>query len=142
MNILVVVHLEPDFGEHLFELAEEVISYSEDFDRVINITSAEALTGTEPFWNIKEAFYDNREWIWGFDAEENVKEDPERWIEGENWIRSNGHEFSEILDWMHELSKNDKYTIVGGCRTECLQDIVDIFDHLELENEVEESLTF
>jgi hypothetical protein len=141
-KILVVVHLEPDFGDHLESLAEEVVEYSEDFDKVINITCAESLSGTEPFYVIKENFFDNREWIWGFDADYHTVEEPDRWVEGKNYISTSGHEWSEILDWMHDLSKRDKYTLVGGARCECLQDIYDIFNHLNLNTVINEKYTY
>jgi hypothetical protein len=144
MKILVVVHVERGFGEQLEDLAAQIVRYSEDedFDRVINITSDECLTGLPPFDCIAERFDDNREWIWGFDKEYYVDEDPEKWVEGKNWIETSGHEYSEILDWMHELSKNDEYVLVGGCRSECLQDIIDIWEHLDLNTTVNEQLTY
>ena len=141
MKTLVIVHLEPDFNP-CESLVDEVLKYSSKFDNVLNITSAEGLTGTLPFEQITEAGFRNEEWIWGFDYEYYIENEPDKWIEGKNWIFTNGHEASEILDWMYELPKNHKYTLVGGARNECLQDIYDIWKHLELQVQINELLTY
>lgn len=145
MKILVVVHVEPDFlfsAPNLEDLAKKIVKYSRKFDHVINITSAEVLTGTKPFPIIAEHFSDNREWIWGFDAEYYEKEEDFTGVKGINYIETSGHEYSEILDWMQELNKSDKYTLVGGGRNECLQDIIDIFSHIGYDFKVKEKYTY
>jgi hypothetical protein len=145
MRYLIVVHLEPDFDQtgDLEILAKKIVRYSNTFDGVINITSADSLTGTKPFDIVQANFWDNREWIWGINLEdytEDAEDNP--WKLGENYIEASGHEYAEILDWMHELDKHAHYTLVGGARRECLQDIFDICQHLKLKTKVKEELTY
>ena len=143
MNVLVIVHLEPDFStreEPLDELVEKVIAYAESFDKVINITSAGSLTGTAPYPELMN--FRNEEWIWGFDAEAYLQEESGVWKEGVDYIPTTGHPYSEICDWMHQLSKSDEYTLVGGARWECLQDVYEIFQHLNLKTGINNSLTY
>lgn len=144
MRILIVVHLEPDFDltGDLEILAKQVVRYSSTFDKVINITSAGGISGTLPFHCISSNFTDNREWIWGLDIDAYINEPDNPWIMGDNYISTNGHEYSEILDWMKELPKFAYYTIVGGARHECLQDIVDIWDYLGYRWHIKEELTY
>lgn len=143
MRTLVIVHLEPAFqsssGRNLEQLSRQVKSYSRTFDRVINITSVEVM-GDGVFEALEN--FQSKEWIWGFDYETRIDEEPERWVEGKDWIFTTGHEASEILDWMHELRKKDSYTLVGGARSECLQDIYDIFLQLNLKTRIKETLTY
>ena len=143
MKILIIVHLEPDFeatAGSLQNLVDKVMNYSKNFDRVINITSAEVLTGTEPFPELMK--FRSEEWIWGFDADYYVENEPEKWIEGKNYIETTGHPHSEILDWMYELPKYSNYVCVGGSRFECLQDVYEILQHLNYKVKIKESLTY
>src|SRR5438552_1736286 len=108
MRRLIIVHLEPDFERTaglLDHLVKKVVSCSRKFDYVLNITSAESLTGTDPFDELRG--FHSEEWIWGFDQEYYTKDEPERWIEGDNYLKTSGHEYSEIYDWMKELPKSD-----------------------------------
>ncbi len=142
MRYLVIVHLEPAFESvagSLEPLANKVKSLANLYDYVLNIT-CEDLGYDDVFPALVK--FKKESWIWGFDADSYKEEEPERWIEGQNYIRTNGHEYSEILDWMYELPKEAKYTLVGGARNECLQDIYDIFQHLNLNVKVNERLTY
>jgi len=134
MNVLVIVHLEPDFNPPK-ELVNKISATGNLFDHVINITSARALTGTEPFHSLRR--FHEEEWVWGYEPLGNDGD-----VEGIDYIATNGHDWSHIADWMKDLSKYDKYTLVGGGRYECLQDVFDIFQHLWLESKIIETLTY
>jgi len=143
MRTLVIVHLEPSFeitAGPLDGLARKVKSLANLYDNVLNITCAETLGYSESFPELKD--FPQKEWLWGFDADYYTEEEPDKWVEGKNYIKTTGHEYSEILDWMYELPKNAKYTLVGGGRSECLQDIYDIFQHLSLNVKINERLTY
>lgn len=136
MRVLVIVHLEADFQVDE-SLILQIIKYSKTFDHTINITSAAALTGTEMFYELRQ--FHSEEWIWGFDPS-----DPAcTYKKGVDYISTNGHEYSEILPWMKKLKKDKAfYTLVGGNRFECLQDIYDIWQHLGLKTRIKEALTY
>lgn len=139
---LVIVHLEPGFESTagpLEPMANKVRSLANLYDRVLNIT-CEELGYDEIFPALQD--FPKKSWLWGFDADYYKEEEPDRWIEGQNYIKTTGHEYSEILDWMHKLPKHAEYTLVGGARNECLQDIYDIFQHLGLKVKVNEKLTY
>lgn len=141
---LVIVHLEPGFESSagsLQWLVSKVKSVANLYDRVLNITSAEAF-GREDEAFQELADFPSKEWLWGFDAAHYTEEEPDKWIEGQNYIKTTGHEYSEILDWMHNLPKQAHYTLVGGARNECLQDIYEIFQHLNLNVKINERLTY
>lgn len=147
MRYLVIVHLEPDFEASagpLEPLARKVKSVANLYDRVLNITSASGLSGTQSFPELMD--FPSKEWIWGFDANYYLTEQEEEggnyWQEGKTYLKTNGHEYSEIHDWIHNLPKFAKYTLVGGGRTECLQDIYNIFQHLGLNVKINERLTY
>jgi hypothetical protein len=142
MKYLVIVHLEPGFESYagsLEPMANKVKSLANLYDRVLNIT-CEDLGYNDIFPALVN--FPNKSWIWGFDADYYKEEEPDKWIEGENYIRTTGHEYSEILDWMYELPKKASYTLVGGARNECLQDIYEIFEHLNLNVKVHKRLTY
>lgn len=147
MKILIIVHLEPMFQEtagSLDNLAHEVYLHSQNFDRVINVT-CEGILGWPSREHDEESFallksFEQREWIWGFDPEQ-YQDDP-YWEEGKQYIATTGHSYSEIVDWMRELPKDADYSLVGGGRNECLQDIYDIWNHLEYSTEIIENLTY
>lgn len=141
MRTLAIVHLEPDFDltGDLQIMAGAVVRLSNLYDRVLNITSASAISGTEPFEVIARQNFIEEEWIWGIDIE---GYDEGEWRLGDNYIETTGHPYSEICDWMKQLPKYDKYTLVGGARHECLQDVYEIFLHLGLDVKVHEALTY
>lgn len=137
-----MVHLEPDFDltGDLEIMAKAVVRYSRAFDKVINITSQSVSSGGYPQeFPIMENFTDNREWIWSVYPEE---DEPGTWILGDNYIPTTGHQYSEILGWMKELPKDASYTLVGGARWECLQDIYDIWEFLGYKTKIKEELTY
>lgn len=143
MRTLIIVHLEPYFEcgcKDLQTLVKKVVRYSKDFDRVINVHSAQALSDGAAFEQL--VAFEQEEWIWGFDAQYYDQDEPGKYVEGVDYIRCNGHEYGEILDWMKSLSKRDSYTLVGGARSECLQDVYDILSHLELKVRIKETLTY
>ncbi|WP_428743172.1 hypothetical protein [Tenacibaculum sp.] len=138
-KVLVIVHVEPDFGSSAEDLVPFILRHIENnnYRRIINITSADALTGTEPFLEMA-GIGDDLEWIWGGEPD-CIPEDGK---EFDNFILAGGHEYAEILDWMRELPKDCNYDICGGGRYECLKDITDIWSHLNLEYSVIENLTY
>lgn len=141
--MLVIVHVEPDFdftGDMEYTLVPEIARYANGFDHVINVTSSRVLGLNQRFEALTQ--FHEEEWLWGFDYAYYTEEEPERWIEGQNWIFTSGHEASEICEWMVRLAKTDRYTLVGGGRNECLQDVYDIFVHLGLDSSIEEKLTY
>lgn len=141
MRTLIIVHLEPDFKksageETLINLVYDVVKYARQFDNVINVTSARGISGTRGYYQLDK--FEEREWIWGFDPCGNDYTH----IEGESYISTTGHEYSYIEDWMKELPKDHYYTLVGGARSECLQDVFEIFKHLNLKVKIKETLTY
>jgi hypothetical protein len=122
-------------------LAKQVVRYSNSYDKVINITSEGVSSGNYPtaFLVIENNFFDNREWIWGVYPED---DEEGTWQLGSNYIETTGHQYSEILSWMKELPKNAHYTIVGGARRECLQDIYDVWQFLGYKTRIKEELTY
>lgn len=143
MKHLVIVHLEPMFENtagSLDKLVNKVKSHANLYDKVLNITSADTL-GAASYPQLKD--FESEEWIWGFDAAYYQEEEPDKWIEGKNFIKvTTAHQYAEINDWMYQLPKSASYTLVGGGRDECLQDIYEIFQHLSLKVKINEKLTY
>lgn len=139
MRVLIIVHLEPDFNPSE-DLVNNVIKYSRQFDHTINVTSASGLTGTQPFERMVN--FHEEEWIWGYDADYYKEEEGCNHVEGVDWIPSGGHDYSFIEQWMRDLNKHNRYTLVGGARNECLRDVADIFSHLGLKYRIKEELTY
>jgi len=144
MRVLIIVHLVPEFERTvgvlvMDSLVKKVVRYAKDFDNVINVYSLD----DRLFYQQLKPFV-QQQWIWGFDYAYYTtdEESKDYWEEGKNWIRTTGHVASEIANWMQALSKKDTYTLVGGARSECLQDVYDIFNHLELKTKIKESLTY
>lgn len=138
MNCLIIVHVEPDFnydGIIPDPLLHAILKEAPLFNRVINVT----MTG-DVYDQLKD--FEQKEWIWGLDVEGWTKKEKKRWKHGIDWIETTGHMYSKITPWMHELPKNIAYTLVGGSRHECLQDMYDIFKHLGLYTMIAEKLTY
>jgi len=142
MSTLIIVHVEPDFKEAgcTEQFAYEIASYAKKFKNVINVTSSHVVGMGESYECLDG--YHKEEWIWGYDAE-HYKQDPTCTnIEGVDYIPTGGHDYSLIEDWMKKLPAKEKYVLVGGCRNECLRDVIDIFAHLKLKYKVNEEYVY
>lgn len=137
---LIVVHVEPTFGSAAEDLVPRILRYNEDsdFNKVIYITSCRSLGGGDPYQELLN-ISEEQEWVWGGEPD---TEFPVDVSEHEGFIYSSGHEYSEVLEWMRHMPKSAEYTLCGGGRNECLQDIIDIWEHLELDFTVNEQLTY
>lgn len=134
MKTLLICHLETDF-QYLMSpnLVDNIITYSTEFERVINITST---SGNFEKIQSQQSF-EEEEWIWMFDIEHY----PEFTL-GVDCIKTDGHKYSEVCQWMRELPKTDNYTIVGGHVKECLLDVFQVMQHLELSIIINNALTY
>lgn len=140
-KVLVVVHLEPDFKPS-FELVSKVANYSKLFNNKIMVESASELSGTEPFYELDNIYQHRTEtWIWGWPDTDDSMED-NTLNQDYIWCKNSLHDGAYIYDWMKELNRYDNYYLVGGGRNECLQDVYEIFLHLDLNVRVVENLTY
>jgi len=147
-RILVIVHLEPDFGKLIEEeLPRNVALYSQLFDQTLVVESASELSGTQPYYELMH-LYDRwvETWVWGWPDHLDCydMEPEEEVIEGRDYIVCSGsaHPGAYLPDWLWELNNNDQYYLVGGCRNECLQDVAEMFNERNLDFRIVESLTF
>ena len=72
------------------------------------------------------------EWGWGYEPEQfDHDEDEKSWV-----IPAYGHEYTWIPNELRTSHFNSaKIFVGGGCESECLQDFIDILDHLALDFE-------
>ncbi len=138
MKVLIIVHVEDQFDGPIRkdlgdDFDEKIVRYAENFDKTISVVSYKGLGGDG--YPLLKQFHEE-EWIWGYDADY-YKDDPDCTnVEGIDFIPTTGHSFSLIEEWMKNLSKTDQYTLIGGCRWECLQDVKEIFEHLKLKTKL------
>lgn len=138
MKVLVIVHVEDQFDELIRHdlgdnFQERIVKYAGRFDKVISVVSYKALGGSS--YPLLNQFHEE-EWIWGYDVEY-YKDDPDCTnVEGVDYIATTGHDYSLIEGWMKKLPKAHNYTLIGGCRWECLQDVKEIFEHLNLKTKL------
>lgn len=134
MKILILHHIEPmwensfrHWPEDYFLLIGEHLE-EEHYDKVI-LTTLEYTGGYDA---IKHLWDTEEEWSYAW-------EDPAKypeWYSGSNidmedMIPASGHEFAYLYPWIKELSGNDIH-LAGGGEGECLQDLIDSLDHLEI----------
>lgn len=136
-----IIHVEPEFDDEsktLEDLANRIVAYSKYYNHVINVTM-ELSCGFPTFHNNS---FEIQDWLWGFDEEEYLQYEPNKWILGYNYLKTSGHPYSEITEWMRNLDKGAEYTLVGGSRLSCLADVYDILKHLECKVDVAEHLVY
>ena len=146
-KVLVIVHVEPVFNiqasnghrssRDIEELAQDIYDYSKNYGKVLNVVSERELCQLPKEINSYPILNEFKkvDFVWGFDPEDSD-------VECEDYIRTSGHEYSKIYPWMRDLDGSDSYYLVGGARNECLQDIYDLFNHMELDVHIIEKYTY
>ena len=133
-NVLFLVHVEEMFRQYfpdkMFTLRLMKACQARKYDRVFILVS-----GVDDDQPIDELMYvtdehQRIEWGWGYEPEMfNEEEMP--WV-----IPALGHEWTwvppEIRD-MKAYLDNANIFVGGGCEAECLQDFLDVLDHLNLD---------
>lgn len=124
MKCVLIVHVEPLFRSYIKGRAQMIrdwIDDQTDIKDVFNITAGDELgeniTVFPEFIN-----YTEREYVWGYEPQDDD-------CIGEDYIPvSSHHKYMQLWPWMKKLSPDIEYIVVGGCRTECMQDILDMLD--------------
>lgn len=132
MDICVLHHVEP-MWENSFDREELILNIQDHLERnsydMVILTTLEYTDGypeLKPYWNRLE------EWGYGWEDPEEEKE----WyadcnIDISDIIPARGHEFAYVYPWIKEL-KNATWHLMGGAENECLQDLIDTLEHLDI----------
>ncbi len=129
-NVLFLVHCEEmfrnRFPDPLFPLRLKRACRSRKYDRVIALDSMiQYPVSLIP--EISEERIEVWNWAWGYDPK-SFTEDEREFV-----IPAHGHEWTWIPPELREFSwRNTRVFVGGGFESECLQDWLDILDHLDV----------
>jgi hypothetical protein len=129
MKILLLVHIEETF-RHFFPkgMTRRIIKHAGKFDKIIHFTSH--VNDDSPVKELIPVINEVHEWGWGYEpecfeyAEEEIK----------FVIPALGHKYTWIPPILRDTSwlKGSKVYLGGGYNSECLQDMVDILRHMNI----------
>jgi hypothetical protein len=133
-KILILHHVEPmwedGFDKDVFDYMMDIIRHIEqqNYDKVILTT----MEGGSCYPEIKHLVDVEEQWGYGWEDPEDCPEIYKNWgIDIKDIIQANGHEFAYLYSWIKELKGNDIH-LAGGHQFECLQDLVDSLEHLNI----------
>lgn len=144
MKILILHHIEPMWErsfchnpqDYCFLIEQHI--QQESYDKII-LTTLEYTGGyneIKHLWDVEE------EWSYTWD---DPSEYHERYndcqIDVNDMIPASGHEWAYLYPWIKELQGSDVY-LAGGAESECLQDLVDSLNYLNIPNTKVHNLIF
>ena len=149
-SILFLVHLEEQFRDHFpYALSTLLANTVSDMELTDSMSQPVALdrivllhSGISPvieeIMRLPYRTFETWEWGWGYEADM-FEPDEQQWV-----IPSYGHEFTWVPENVRPPFDFSKWNIYvgGGAECECLQDWIDVLNHLGLEYETVGDLTY
>ena len=135
MNILFLVHIEEMFRDSFpyYDYPSRVVKIieSNQFDEIYLLCSTIESIHPQPIEELRYFNFPTIEWSWGYEPCMFDDDDEKSWV-----IQSYGHEYTWIPPELR-TSRFDYANIFvgGGYESECLEDFVNILDHLNLKYE-------
>ena len=133
MKILFLVHVEEMFRDYFPDrmYISRLLRAMSLYDKVIFLISE--VQDYCPICELDQSGYRYTQWTWGWGYEKDMfNEDESTWV-----IPANGHEWT----WVPPELRTDHWnkheiSVGGGGMGECLQDFIDVLDHVEIDHRV------
>jgi hypothetical protein len=134
-NVLFLVHVEEMFRrffpDEMYALRLMRACQAKKYDRVFLMISC--VEDDQPIEELCQVTHEGQHIEWGWGYEPDMFNDEEK----EHVISALGHEWTWVppeLREMQDMLKRSNVFVGGGYESECLQDFVDVLDHLEIDH--------